>query len=99
MKLPIEAQERICSDSAQYLKRLIAEKRNPLCYAVTDYIAGATAEHDFATPLYDALLELFALKELKDKHGKTPEYLKRQPIAWQKAKEALNKWKREEVAS
>lgn len=42
-KLPEEIQEQICNGSAQYLKKLIEDKRNPCCYAVTDYIAGATA--------------------------------------------------------
>lgn len=81
-------QERIKADAQRYTKDEGYQKV---------YIAGATAENYFATPLYDALLELFALKELKDKHGKTPEYLKRQPVAWQKVKEALNKWKGKEV--
>lgn len=42
-KLPEEMQEQVCNESAQYLKKLIADKRDPCCYAVTDYIAGATA--------------------------------------------------------
>lgn len=87
-----KTQERIKADAEAYVQRTRGQQGR-----VETYIAGATAEHDFATPLHDALLELFTLKELKDKHGKTPEYLKRQPIAWQKAKEALNKWKGKEV--
>jgi hypothetical protein len=35
------------------------------------------------------LNELVALKELKDKEGKTNDYLFRQPIAWNQAKEFL----------
>jgi hypothetical protein len=36
-----------------------------------------------------ALKELVRLKVLKDKHGKTEEYLKAQPLAWKSANEAL----------
>jgi hypothetical protein len=41
--------------------------------------------------MYEAVLkELVRLKELKDKHGKTEEYLKAQPLAWEAANEALS---------
>lgn len=36
-----------------------------------------------------ALEELVAIKTLKDTHGKTPDYVKRQPIAWTAALDAL----------
>ena len=46
-----------------------------------------TAERD----RYKAALgELVALKELKETHSKTVEYLRRQPLAWQRAREALH---------
>lgn len=38
------------------------------------------------------LQELVDLKELKDTEGKTEDYLKRQPEAWQAAKEFLSKY-------
>lgn len=44
------------------------------------------AEYDNCRVL---LNELVALKELKDKDGKTDDYLFRQPIAWEQAKEFL----------
>jgi len=34
---------------------------------------------------YDILTELTELKKIKDEQGKTDDYLKRQPIAWEKA--------------
>lgn len=37
----------------------------------------------------DALSELVCLKDLKDKHGKTESYLRRQPEAWKQAKDVL----------
>ena len=37
-----------------------------------------------------ALQELVTLKALKDDQGKTEKYLSMQPIAWQKAKDALH---------
>lgn len=39
--------------------------------------------------LQDALKELVALKDLKDTHGKTPEYLARLPKAWKNARALL----------
>jgi hypothetical protein len=37
----------------------------------------------------EALAELVALKDLKDAHGNTPEYLERQPKAWDTARKRL----------
>lgn len=43
-----------------------------------------------------ALRELVRLKDLKDKDGKTDEYLQAQPLAWKAANEALTGgWERE----
>lgn len=37
-----------------------------------------------------ALAELVRLKEYKDKFGKTPGYIERQPAAWDEARRVLN---------
>ena len=39
--------------------------------------------------LRSALVELVALKDLKDTEGRTAAYEQRQPLAWQAAREAL----------
>ncbi len=36
-----------------------------------------------------ALSDLVALKEYRDWHGKTPDYLEKKPLAWQQARDAL----------
>ena len=100
-KLSPADQERIKADAERYAGLMVwvnqdPEGNLPLFHeyiSSTSYIAGATAENNNATPMYDTLIELLALKEHKGKHGKTPEYLKRQPIAWQRVKEALQQWK------
>lgn len=40
--------------------------------------------------MYEALSELVALKTVKDTRGKTPFYMRAQPQAWTKAREALD---------
>jgi hypothetical protein len=47
--------------------------------------------------LFLALEELVKLKDEKESKGKTPEYLERQPLAWSKAREILDKYKRGEL--
>lgn len=42
--------------------------------------------------LIPAITELVTLKRIKGQEGKTPEYEKRQPIAWKEADEALRQW-------
>lgn len=71
-KLPEEIQTQVCNASAQYLKKLIADKRDPCCYAVTDYIAGATAWAPWKVR-YDELLESF-MKLFKSNSELTSEY-------------------------
>ena len=44
-----------------------------------------------APELLEALQNLVALKESKDKSGKDEDYLKSQPIAWENAKKAISK--------
>lgn len=44
-----------------------------------------------AASLEAVLVELVALKVLKDSQGKTPEYEERQPRAWKAARDALTK--------
>lgn len=36
-----------------------------------------------------ALLDLITLKDYRDWHGKTPEYLEKKPLAWQQARDVL----------
>ncbi len=50
---------------------------------------GAVGNHTLHDPVRDALQELVALKDIKDRFGQTDDYLKRQPVAWQRAREAL----------
>ena len=45
--------------------------------------------------VFTALANLVSLKALKDKAGKTREYLKANPMVWAKAKVAVKKWKSE----
>lgn len=40
----------------------------------------------------DILIELVNLKKLKDKDGKTEDYLKRQPLVWEAARVFLQKY-------
>jgi len=51
---------------------------------------AAIALFELGDEMYDALAELVALKEIKDVLGKTTEYAKRQPIAWNIAKKIIN---------
>ena len=54
--------------------------------------AKANAKLIAAAPnLLEALQNLVALKESKDKSGKDEDYLKSQPIAWENAKKAILK--------
>lgn len=48
-----------------------------------------TLEEQNNQELRAILRELLTLKWHKDAFGKTPEYLERQPIAWEKAMEAV----------
>ena len=50
---------------------------------------GIKEKGDEIAELKDVLSELVTLKEIKDLHGKTDDYLKRQPIAWDKAKQQI----------
>lgn len=47
------------------------------------------SEYNFCRAI---LKELVQLKEIKDKDGKTEDYLKRQPLVWQAAKDFLSKY-------
>ncbi|MDV4010016.1 hypothetical protein CMT57_09265 [Elizabethkingia anophelis] len=48
---------------------------------------------DHSEEMLSLLEELISLKHLKDTDGKTPYYLERQPKAWEKAKNLINKVK------
>lgn len=65
-KLPEEIQTQVCNASAQYLKKLIADKRDPCCYAVTDYIAGATAWAPWKVKYNELHSELHETKKQAD---------------------------------
>jgi hypothetical protein len=45
--------------------------------------------------LASALTELVELKQIKGTQGKTPEYLERQPKAWERAKQLVETWRKE----
>lgn len=51
------------------------------------YLPEKETQHEKCRRL---LMELVQLKELKDTSGKTEDYLKRQPLAWEQAREFLN---------
>ncbi|OPC51497.1 hypothetical protein BAY06_03985 [Elizabethkingia anophelis] len=50
-------------------------------------------KEDHSEEMLSLLEELISLKHLKDTDGKTPYYLERQPKAWEKAKQLINKVK------
>ncbi|MDV3952145.1 hypothetical protein CMT77_07935 [Elizabethkingia anophelis] len=50
-------------------------------------------KEDHSEEMLSLLEELISLKHLKDTDGKTPYYLERQPKAWEKAKNLINKVK------
>lgn len=56
------------------------------------YEEKMTQQYSVALALKDALAELVLLKHMKDEHGKTADYLYRQPLAWKAAYEALSKF-------
>lgn len=77
-------QERIKADAQRYTKDEGYQKA---------YIAGATAEHERAQLIVDALQELVDLKHMKDEGVNVREYLERKPAAWAKAIIVLQQWK------
>jgi hypothetical protein len=82
-----------------HVKRTIAAIRNDVDWCIDTSIAMWNARPDNALidTLVEALAELVALKSLKEKTlGLPEEYLRRKPIAWESAKQALaeaKKWR------
>jgi hypothetical protein len=56
------------------------------CSNLREQVKEQQAEID---RLREALTKLVRLKKYKDKHGKTGDYLRDQPIAWKQAQSAL----------
>lgn len=70
------------TDTAFVAEKYAAEK-DLIIKGIEESTENWKAEYDNCRAL---LNELVALKELKDKEGKTDDYLFRQPIAWEQAK-------------
>lgn len=68
-----------------------SEKSIELWKSIVDWFLEEVPDH--SEEMLSMLEELVSLKHLKDTDGKTPYYLERQPKAWEKAKQLINKVK------
>lgn len=67
---------------------LLGSCKKCIAQAIAD--KGAKAQERIEE-LEKALRDLVSLKDWKDEEGMTPEYLRRQPVAWESARKALRK--------
>ena len=68
------------TDEIERLELLFKVKEHTECFL----------ENERLSSIETVLNELVKLKALKDRYGKTPDYLIRQPIAWEAARVALD---------
>jgi hypothetical protein len=84
----LEKREGVIVLTPEELKKIISEK-DLIIHGINEGSEIWKAEYNNCRVL---LNELVALKELKDKEGKTNDYLFRQPLAWEQAKEFLKNY-------
>ncbi len=102
-QLPADVQERIKADAEDYALPMVWANQNPkgeeqLFYeyiSSTSYIAGATAEHDRAQVLVDALEEVAKLASIWPQHGLDPRWVIN--AIEKKLTSAIEQWKGKEV--
>ncbi|MCT4190249.1 hypothetical protein HZP50_07055 [Elizabethkingia anophelis] len=77
-------------ESVLYNDKFGFHAENTDCRYVDEWLEE---KEDHSEEMLSLLRELISLKHLKDTDGKTPYYLERQPKAWEKAKNLINKVK------
>lgn len=100
--LPVEPEKRVSKAQAEIesLRKELATLRQESYEAVMiAQTCALDAQWECELSIYPALVELVALKNLKDSKGKTLDYTVRQEGAWIAARRAIAKWQMLRVPS